>query len=117
MDADPMENFQHALDTLSCWSCSSLDAEMTRAQLHLASVASQVRNLLDTDEVVAFGPFLYVYIRKTSLVTIALCNPLSLAILSKYVLMAKAAVRPKLVSYTFSVEYMRHPFFYSLTAQ
>ncbi|THD21710.1 Cell division control protein 45 [Fasciola hepatica] len=96
MDASPGENFQHALDTLSCWSCDSLDSEITRAQLHLTGLASQVRNLLDTDEVVAFGPFLYCYIRRTSLVTVALCNPLSLSILARYVLMAKAALRPKM---------------------
>ncbi|GAA49069.1 cell division control protein 45, partial [Clonorchis sinensis] len=95
-DGDPSVNFQRALDTLSCWSLPSLDNEITRAQAHLQSLASQVRNLIDTDEIVAFGPFLYAYLRKTSLVSIALRNTLSLSILSKYVLMAKAALRPKL---------------------
>ncbi|KER22180.1 hypothetical protein T265_09664 [Opisthorchis viverrini] len=108
-DGDPSVNFQRALDTLSCWSLPSLDNEITRAQAHLQSLASQVRNLIDTDEVVAFGPFLYAYLRKvmpiqftvsacfqSSLVSIALRNTLSLSILSKYILMAKAALRPKL---------------------
>ncbi|TGZ62471.1 hypothetical protein CRM22_007429 [Opisthorchis felineus] len=95
-DGDPSVNFQRALDTLSCWSLPSLDNEITRAQAHLQSLASQVRNLIDTDEIVAFGPFLYAYLRKSSLLSIALRNTLSLSILSKYVLMAKAALRPKL---------------------
>ncbi|KAF8561889.1 hypothetical protein P879_04602 [Paragonimus westermani] len=93
---DPGENFQRALETLSCWSLPSLESELGRTQAHLQNLASQVRNLIDTDEVVAFGPFLYVYIRKTSLVSPSLRNPLSLSILAKYMLMAKAALRPKL---------------------
>ncbi|CAL8098894.1 unnamed protein product [Calicophoron daubneyi] len=95
-EGDPSENFQFALDVLSCWSFPSLDTELARSQAHLQSIANQVRNLLDTDEVVAFGPFLYVYIRKASLTSLALRNGSSLAILAKYILMAKAAVRAKL---------------------
>ncbi|KAA3681615.1 cell division control protein 45 [Paragonimus westermani] len=92
----PGENFQRALETLSCWSLPSLESELGLTQAHLQNLASQVRNLIDTDEVVAFGPFLYVYIRKTSLVSPSLRNPLSLSVLAKYMLMAKAALRPKL---------------------
>ncbi|CAH8841397.1 unnamed protein product [Trichobilharzia szidati] len=93
---NPEENFQSALDAVACWSLPSLDKELLQAEMHLQNLANQVRNLLDTDDVVAFGPFLYVYIRKSSLVTHALRNSQSLAILSKYILMAKASMRAKL---------------------
>ncbi|CAH8511843.1 unnamed protein product [Schistosoma bovis] len=93
---NPVENFQTALDTVACWNSPSLDQEIKQTEIHLQSLANQVRNLLDTDDVVAFGPFLYVYIRKSSLVTHALRNSQSLAILSKYILMAKSSMRAKL---------------------
>ncbi|VDP60560.1 unnamed protein product [Schistosoma mattheei] len=95
---NPVENFQTALDTVACWNSPSLDQEIKQTEIHLQSLANQVRNLLDTDDVVAFGPFLYVYIRKSSLVTHALRNSQSLAILSKYILMAKSSMRAKLIA-------------------
>lgn len=49
------------------WNSPSLDQEIKQTEIHLQSLANQVRNLLDTDDVVAFGPFLYVYIRKVRL--------------------------------------------------
>ncbi|TNN07399.1 Cell division control protein 45 [Schistosoma japonicum] len=60
----PVDNFQVALETVACWNLPSLDQEIKQAEIHLQSLATQVRNLLDTDDVVAFGPFLYVYIRE-----------------------------------------------------
>ncbi len=42
----------------------SLDEWMEGLQGHLRCLVGQVRALLDTDEVVVFGPFLYVYVAR-----------------------------------------------------
>lgn len=44
----------------------SLEEWMENLQGQLRSLVGQVRAVLDTDEVVAFGPFLYVYVAKVS---------------------------------------------------
>ncbi|KAL7061922.1 hypothetical protein AAHC03_01568 [Spirometra sp. Aus1] len=93
---DPVENFHLAMDALTCWSMDSLDESMEQLQGQLRCLVSQVRALLDTDEVVVFGPFLYVYVAKSSLLSVNLRNPQLLGLLARYILCAKAAVRSKL---------------------
>lgn len=44
----------------------SLEEWTENLQGQLRSLVGQVRAVLDTDEVVAFGPFLYVYVAKAS---------------------------------------------------
>uniref|UniRef100_A0A5K3EVZ6 Cell division control protein 45-like protein n=2 Tax=Mesocestoides corti TaxID=53468 RepID=A0A5K3EVZ6_MESCO len=93
--SDPTGNFHTAMENLTCWSMESLEEGMESLQGHLRCLVGQVRALLDTDEVVAFGPFLYVYVAKSSLLSQNHRNPQVLSILARYILSAKAATRNK----------------------
>ncbi|KAL3318380.1 DNA replication initiation factor cdc45, partial [Cichlidogyrus casuarinus] len=65
-------------------------------QLNLKVINQQARALLNTDELIVFGPFLYVHVVRDSLLTAGLRNDMGSCILAKYILTAKASVRSKL---------------------
>lgn len=93
---DPVEGFHAAAEILVSWSMESLEEWMENLQGQLRSLVGQVRAVLDTDEVVAFGPFLYVYVAKSSLLSLNFRNPQFVGLLARYILTAKAAMRAKL---------------------
>ncbi|CDS40297.1 cell division control protein 45 [Echinococcus multilocularis] len=93
---DPVEGFHTAAEILVSWSMESLEEWMENMQGQLRSLVGQVRAVLDTDEVVAFGPFLYVYVAKSSLLSLNFRNPQFVGLLARYILTAKAAMRAKL---------------------
>ncbi|VDK35929.1 unnamed protein product [Taenia asiatica] len=93
---DPVEGFHAAAEILVSWSMESLEEWMENLQGQLRSLVGQVRAVLDTDEVVAFGPFLYVYVAKSSLLSLNFRNPQFVGLLARYILAAKAAVRARL---------------------
>ncbi|KAL5961961.1 hypothetical protein TSMEX_010274 [Taenia solium] len=93
---DPVEGFHTAAEILVSWSMESLEEWMENLQGQLRSLVGQVRAVLDTDEVVAFGPFLYVYVAKSSLLSLNFRNPQFVGLLARYILTAKAATRARL---------------------
>ncbi|VDM34519.1 unnamed protein product [Hydatigera taeniaeformis] len=92
----PVEGFHTAAEILASWSMESLGDWMENLQDQLRNLVGQVRAVLDTDEVVAFGPFLYVYVAKSSLLSLSFRNPQFVGILARYILTAKATMRVRL---------------------
>nr|CDS34118.1 cell division control protein 45 [Hymenolepis microstoma] len=93
----PSECFHAAGDMLNTnWTTESLEKWMSDVQAQLRLLIQQVRALHDAEEVVGFGPFLYVYIARSSLQSLAFRNPQFALLTARYLLTMKAAFCPKM---------------------
>ncbi|KAM7540534.1 hypothetical protein Aperf_G00000028506 [Anoplocephala perfoliata] len=93
----PAECFHSAGEILNTtWSTDSLETWISEAQSQLKHLLQQVRALHEAEEVVGFGPFLYVYIARSALQSLAFRNPQFALLIARYLLTLKSTFCPKM---------------------